>query len=184
VVDPVPARGGAINGNVRLGFDSQKRPVVSYHKFDAEGNTQLYNTRLEDGKWKTYQSSDWNYRWWFEGGGSIIFEVRVGSVRTAGEGRLEQDFTHPEYGTRRWVLDEETLQPIEEKDQPPVRPAALEVVQSEFPGMMVRWAGADGQSSRRDVRHWLRWETLPANRDRARDGPLPEPTMLRLYEIK
>ncbi len=37
IVDPVPAGGGIINGNTILGFDSQDRPVISYHKFDAQG---------------------------------------------------------------------------------------------------------------------------------------------------
>jgi len=182
VIDPVPPRGGAINGNTRLGFDSQRRPVVAYHKFDDEGNTQLYNARLEEGGWKIYQTSRWDYRWWFEGGGSIIFEVRPQAVRVEG-GRLVQDFYHVKYGQRRLVLDEETLLPVDEIDQPPARPAHLETVKSDFPGMEVRWAGASGRSSRAGVRHWLRWETLPQHRDRARDGDLPAPVMLQVYEI-
>jgi hypothetical protein len=80
VIDPVPARGGMINGNARIGFDNQRRVVVSYHKFDKEGKTQAYNARLENGKWRIYQVTDWDYRWYFQGGGSIDFEVRVGNV--------------------------------------------------------------------------------------------------------
>jgi hypothetical protein len=30
----------------------------------------------------------------------------------------------------------------------------------------------------------LRWETLGVNRDRARTGPVPPPSMLRVYELK
>lgn len=183
VVDPVPARGGAINGNTKLGFDSHHRPVVAYHKFDDEGKTQLYNARLEEGEWRIYQTSSWDYRWWFEGGGSINFEVRVGAVRPAGSGQLTQDFYHVQYGHRRFRLDEETLQPIEEMDQPPARPPELEKVESDFSGMEVKWASATGRSSRADVRHWLRWETLPHNRDRPRKGALPDPVMLQVYEI-
>ena len=52
-----------INNNTKVGFDSQNRPVVAYHKFDAAGNTQLYNARVEGGKWVTHQTSNWNYRW-------------------------------------------------------------------------------------------------------------------------
>jgi len=35
-----------------------------------------------------------------------------------------------------------------------------------------------------DEEYILRWETLPANRDRPREGPLPPPTTLRLYRIQ
>jgi hypothetical protein len=30
----------------------------------------------------------------------------------------------------------------------------------------------------------LRWETLESNRDAPRPGPLPPPSMLRLYAVK
>ena len=48
IVDPVPVKGGMINGNHKIGFDSKNRVVISYHKFDENGITQLYNARLED----------------------------------------------------------------------------------------------------------------------------------------
>lgn len=183
LVDPVPPGGGAINGNVMLGFDSSRRPIVSYHKFDDNGNTQLYNARLEEGEWKTYQASSWDYRWWFEGRGSITFEIRIGPVQTASAGQLRQNFSHPRHGKRTLILDEETLQPIEEKPAPASRRTELDQVESDFPGMQVRWANDLGRGGRKGVRYALRWETLPQNRDRAREGDLPEPVMLRLYEM-
>ncbi len=42
LVDPVPPYGGMINNNTKIGFDSEDRVIISYHKFDHEGNTQLY----------------------------------------------------------------------------------------------------------------------------------------------
>ncbi|MCD6304492.1 MAG: BNR repeat-containing protein, partial [Planctomycetes bacterium] len=47
IVDPVPPGGGIINGNTAIGFDAAGRVIVSYHKFDEAGKTQLYNARLE-----------------------------------------------------------------------------------------------------------------------------------------
>ncbi|MBN1343628.1 MAG: BNR repeat-containing protein, partial [Phycisphaerae bacterium] len=75
VVDPIPPEGGIINGNHRIGFDRKIRPVISYHKFDEKGNTQAYHARLENGKWKIYRTTDWDYRWEFSGGGCIQYEV-------------------------------------------------------------------------------------------------------------
>src|SRR5262249_39649324 len=54
IVDPVPSGGGMINNNTKVGFDSQNRPVIAYHKYDASGNTQLYNARFENGRWTTH----------------------------------------------------------------------------------------------------------------------------------
>ena len=184
IVDPVPVRGGLINGNAKLGFDSKHRPVISYHKYDGDGNTQIYNARLEDGTWRIYQVTDWDYRWAFSGGGAIVFEVRVGSVGPHGEGKLAQSWSHKQYGSGIWLLDEETMQIVGELEKKPSFPKDISGVESHFEGMQVRWRGDSGSSGEAGVRYVLRWETLPANRDRPREGPLPEPSMLRVYELR
>jgi len=183
IVDPVPAGGGIINGNTILGFDSQNRPVISYHKFDAQGNTQIYNARREENGWNIYQTSRWDYRWEFKGGGAIPFEIRMGGVRVESDGRLSQQYTHPQYGSGQWLLDETTLKPIGETPLQSSYPSALGRVGSEFPGMEVRWCGDLGASGEPQVMYVLRWETLRANRDRPRQGALPPPSMLRLYKL-
>jgi hypothetical protein len=33
------------------------------------------------------------------------------------------------------------------------------------------------------VQYLMRWETLPANRDRPREGQVPAPSPLRLYRL-
>lgn len=78
VVDAVPVNGGIINGAEHLGWDLAKRPVITYHKFDEKGMTQAYAARLESGKWRIYRISDWDYRWEFRGGGSILSEIGLG----------------------------------------------------------------------------------------------------------
>ena len=183
-VDPVPAGGGIINGNTILGFDSQNRPVISYHKFDAQGNTQIYNARREEDGWNIYQTSQWDYRWEFKGGGAIPFEIRIGGVRVASDGRLSQKYSHPKYGSGQWLLDETMLKPIGEAPLQSSYPSTLGRVESEFPGMEVRWCSDLGASGEPQVRYVLRWETLRANRDRPRPGALPPPSMLKLYNLR
>lgn len=183
IVDPVPVEGGMINGNTRVGFDSQRRPVVSYHKFDQAGNTQIFNARFEDNRWQTYQTSDWAYRWCFEGGGSIHFEVRVSAVKILGEGLLSQPYSHDKYGSAIWRLDEATLKPLGRQERVSKWPAELARAQSDWPGMQVRWQSDAGTSGEPGVRYVLRWETLGPNRDRPRDRA-PEPGMLTLYKLK
>jgi hypothetical protein len=183
IVDPVPAGGGVINGNTRVGFDARKRPIVSYHKFDGEGDTQLYNARFENGQWRVYQTSDWDYRWSFQGGGSIRFEIRVSPVKARPDGTLSQHYSHERHGSGLWRLDEATLKPIGKLSETPPWPEELREPQSRYPGMQVRWRGDSGSSGRADTRYVLRWETLGRNRDRPRDEA-PPPSTLSLYRLE
>jgi len=183
IVDPVPVGGGMINGNTRLGFDSRNRPIISYHKFDEKGRTQLYNARLETGGWKTYQTSQWDYRWEFGGGGSIDFEISFGPVGVEPDGTLSQNYRHVKHGSGTWQLDEATLKPIGRIATRPPYPKELSAVESPVPGMRVRWANDLGESPEARAKYILRWETLGPNRDRPRKE-IPPPTMLRLYELE
>ena len=183
VVDPVPAGGGIINMCQSLGFDAQNRPVVSYHKHDENGKTQAYSARLEDGQWRIYQMSDWDYRWEFSGGGSVGAEIRLGGVQVADDGGLSQHYWHAKKGSGIWRLDEETLKPIGSyPPPPPTLPEELMTLTSDFPGMRVRTMGSRGKGSEPGVRYILRWETLGPNRDRPREQA-PPPSELRLYTV-
>lgn len=185
VVDPVPPGGGMINGNTRIGFDAPGRVVLSYHKFDARGNTQIYNARREADGWRIYQASQWeDYRWEFQGGGSIGFEVHVGPVAAGPDGTLTQTFGSDKLGSAAWLLDEATLRPTGRAPRRERLPAAIGRVESKHPGMAVRRAEDLGSSDEPGVRYLLRWETLPPNRDRPRPGDPPPPSMLRVYKLK
>ncbi len=182
IIDPVPAGGGIINGALKFGFDRAGNPLASYHKFDEQGLTQAYVARYEDGRWVPRQVSNWDYRWQFEGGGSMIFDIRLGGPRRHGEGELALSYSHVKHGSGLIIIDEATLAPLRtEAAPPPAFPAELMKVQSDFKGLQVRLAGDSGRSRQR---YALRWETLPANRDRKPEGPLPEPSMLRLYQLQ
>ncbi len=181
VVDPVPPGGGVINGCVKVGFDCQHRPVVSYHKHDAAGRTQVYNARMEDGAWKIRQASDWDYRWEFKGGGSIPFEIGVSPVGAAKDGTLLQSFSNAKCGSGTWRLDEATLKPVG-MAEPERRSGMPEPLESSFPGMRVMRAEDLGKASEPDVKYFLQWETLGPNRDRPREGELPPPSTLWLVK--
>ena len=182
IVDKVPPGGGLINVNRELGFDHAGRPVVSYHKYDARGDLQVYVARHDGESWKIVQVSAWkDYRWNFSGGGSIQVEVTVGAVRPVGGGRLALNYRYPR-GSGTWILDEQTLRPIPGAKAPveprPV-PAPFLKRESDFPGMQKRSRPDSGEPPP-GLRFALTWETLGTNRDRPRDPPLPEPSMLRV----
>ena len=182
IVDPIPVKGGIINGSGKIGFDHDGNIVITYHKFDKEGNTQAYCARAIDGKWQIKQITDWDYRWYFEGGGSIFFEVRLGEVKPLDNKYLQLDYNHSKYGSGAWLLDKD-LNICGKVIKGISRPRSLEKLESDFDGMQVRWLGSRGKSNN-DTNYWLRWETLPQNRDLERKGKLPEPSKLTLYGIK
>lgn len=183
IVDPVPAGGGMINGNTKIGFDARNRPVLGYHKFDARGNTQLYNARLEAAGWKIYQTSDWDYRWNFQGGGSIGFEIGLGPVTVEPDGSLSQTYRHAKHGSGNWRLEEAKLSPVGQAPQRNRLPPEIGKLESSWPGMGVRTAVDLGQADEPGVSYLLRWETMPSNRDRRHPGDPPPPSMLRVYKL-
>ncbi|WP_347244013.1 BNR repeat-containing protein [Thermogutta sp.] len=183
IVDPVPVKLGLINVGHHVGFDTQHRPIVTYHKYDQSGRSQIYNARWEKDRWVIYQTSNWEYRWEFSGGGSIGIEISPGPVRIAQAGYLVQTFKHSQYGSGTWVLDEETLRPIDTCRHAIRLPGEITRRESEFPGMEVRFAWDSGEPPGKES-YLLKWETLPPNRDRPRPGPLPPPSTLRLYHLR
>jgi hypothetical protein len=183
IVDPVPQNGGMINNNTKVGFDSQKRPVVAYHKFDANGNTQLYNARLENGSWVTYPTSSWNYRWDFSGTGTLVFQIELEGVKVQPDGSLTQTWYHAQYGGwGAFRLDETTLRAVATIPPPLPYPKALDQPESPTAGMIVRWCADSGESAD-GVTYLLRWETLASNQDMPRPT-IPAPTRLRLYGFR
>lgn len=70
IVDPIPVQGGILNGSGKIGFDLNGGLVISYHKFDPAGKTQLYFARYSSGQWEIIQASHWDYRWEIKGGGA------------------------------------------------------------------------------------------------------------------
>jgi hypothetical protein len=177
VVDPVPAGGGLAGIAFGIGWDSRLRTTINYCRYDAEGISQSYNARWEGAGWKIYQTSDWGYRWPLDRTGTLGHDIAVQPIRSDEQGRLVQWFEHVESGKGAWVLDEERLAPIGRLPVP-ARLRLLEQPQSSFPGMEVRDPVYDATGE-----YFLRWETLPVNRDRPRKGPLPEPAMLRVYRV-
>jgi BNR repeat-containing family member len=184
VVDPVPAGGGIINNNTKIGFDADNRPIVAYHKYDQAGNTQLFNARFENGQWVPHQTSSWNYRWMFGGQGTLVFVIQVEPVQLQPGGVLTQEWFHAqEGGWGAFRLDPTTLAATATIPPPLPYPPALDTPESLTPGMVVRWAFDTGAGPDPAVLYMLRWETLESNQDMPR-AVIPPPTRLRLYGIR
>lgn len=177
IVAPVPVGQGMINGNIEIGFDFEDRPVVTYHKFDEAGHTQVYNARREAEGWVDYPLTDWNFRWHFGGNGSLNKRVDVYPI-VKEDGKLTQQYYIDTVGVRKLLVNADDLLFVNEL--PIVRryPERLDEVRATFPGMQVSTLEHTTEEGDTFV---LRWETLSRNRDRPREGEIPQPSPLVLY---
>jgi hypothetical protein len=180
VIDPAKIHEGLINMTFNLGFDAQKNPVVTYHRYDTVNHSQAFIARpAANSRWDVRAISAWDFKWAFSGGGSIAAEVTLGAPRLARDGALLVDYWTQSAGAGRWRVRADTLERVAQlPPAPPVLPENLSGTTSAIPGLEVQTAVSRDHGRR----YVLRWETLPRNRDEPR-ASAPPPTELRLYEF-
>lgn len=200
LVDGSPPGGGLSNPLMALNWDSKHRAIISYHRFDENGASQVYNARFDDTQWTVVPSTSWEFVWGegYSGTGALnIFgNVRMSGVSPAGNEELKQTVWNRDVEVAIVFIDEMSLKPLRmESPQPVWWRQQLSVPESDFqiePIPDLRRTGGpmhvelipDSDRSDVDEGSWfLRWEHGGANRDRAVPEPWPEPTMLRLYKI-
>ncbi len=181
VVDPVPPGGGMINNNVKLGFDRSGRTLIAYHKFDNEGDTEIYLARREDEGWTIAQASNWDgFRWDFGGRGTLDFRVRVGRPRPADvPGHLilpvTRDGVHLEL-----IIDEVTLDPLRQRHATTPTHWIADIVKPRTNlTLNVISTIAPGDQS---ACHAIAWSSAPPNRDSPL-ASIPDPTELYYAEL-
>jgi len=182
IVDTVPVHGGIINLAAELCFDNPGNPLFAYHKYDQAGNLQLYTARFTGKKWDIKKLTDWDYRWDFSGGGCIETEVKLGPFINRGDGLYELGYSHIKYGKGTFLLNEKME--ICGKVLKPVTVTDTIKAEGTFPLLKVMTAPDSGSSNKPGGKYFLKWETLPVNRDKPRQEPWPEPSRLYLYEVE
>ena len=182
IVDPIPVKGGIINLAAKLCLDDLNQPVFAYHKYDAEGNLQFYTARLNNKKWIYTQVTDWDYRWYFSGNGSINSEVRIKDFVKRDDGNYQIDYWHIKYGNGTILLND-NFEHIGKVLKPEPFGSDLKI-EGSFSGLEVRTKEDIGGSDKEEVRYILKWETLNRNFDRPRPKPWPQASQLYLYALK
>ena len=173
IVDPVRVEGGMINNNTVVGFDPERRVMITFHKFDAAGNTQIYVARREARGWRIAQVSEWrNFRWEFRGGGSLDSRLFVRGPEPVGRDRIRVAVVR-DGKPIDLMLDAATLKRLEER--PGSRLADRLSGSIGVPaGMVLNTVEDTGGSGIA-----LAWPTLPPHRDLPSED-IPEATVLRL----
>ena len=182
VVDPIPPKGGIINLAAEFVFDENNNPVFTYHKYDSVGNLQFYIAQIKKNEWVYHPITEWDYRWVFEGWGSINNEVRLKGFQKRDDGYYEVDYWHIKYGNGTVLLNK-NFEAIGKVLKPEPFGNDLKV-EGTFPGLLVQTRGDLGKVEDENVRYVLKWETINRNRDKPREKPWPEPSQLYLYKLK
>jgi hypothetical protein len=202
LIDDSPPGGGLSNILFKLGWDSRDRAVVSYHKFDSAGHSQIYVGRVKNGQWHIVQVTDWDYVWGknYSGGGALAIgdHIRLGSIQVGDKGELTQYVWNADDGGSLVILDEASLEPIrvEAPPSPPKWKQKLRKPESDFQveaipelrraggPMRVSLIADKGETEETGFDYYLRWEHAGTNRDRAIPKPWPEPSMLKVYKVR
>jgi hypothetical protein len=182
IVDPIPVEGGIINLAAKLILDENNNPVFVYHKFDSLGNTQLYSAQTENKKGVYKQITDWDYRWFFSGNGSINSEILLKGFSERPDGNYEVDYWHIKYGSGTILLNNK-FENIGKVLKPAPFNESIEI-EGDFPGLLVQTTEDLGNIEEPDTSFILKWETIERNRDKPRELPWPGPSQLYLYKLK
>ncbi len=184
IVDPVPVKGGMINNNTLIGFDDRGRPMITYHKYDKAGDTQIYVARYE-GKsakgngWHIAQVSHWtHYRWDFSGGGSLNSEIFVSGVEPDGPGllkvpviRLGQSIDFIVKASNLSLVEARPVTSLTDRLKPDFKVPD---------GMQLNVVTAPGDG---DTLYALVWAARPPHRDQP-SADIPDPTTLSFVTLK
>ena len=172
IVDPVPVEAGMINNNTVIGFDSDGRPVITFHKFDARGNTQIFLARREAQSWNIVPITRWrDFRWDFRGRGSLDMRLSVKGAVPTDSRRLSVEVVR-DGEPIEILLEPRTLRRVSEA--PRATLARRLQAQIDVPrGMQLNTVEHSGDELA------IAWPTRPPNRDLP-TADIPGPTVLNL----
>ncbi|MDO6414631.1 BNR repeat-containing protein [Sphingomonas sp. BIUV-7] len=173
IVDRVPAGGGMINNNTVVGFDPAGRAMITFHKFDAAGDTQIYVARRDPAGWTIAQVSQWRgFRWDFRGGGSLDSRLFVAGPVPVGSDKIRVSVIRDGKAID-FLLDARTLKLLAEKRATLLaeRLVPFVAIPSEMMLNTVEDSAGSGIA--------LAWPSRPPHRD-VPDMTIPTPTVLTL----
>jgi hypothetical protein len=176
VIDPITSGHGLINMDFWISWDSRDRAAVTYHRYDANNISQIWNTRWENSAWRIYQTSSWtSFKWDLDRTGSLSHDIAATPLEIDAGGRLLQYYVYRDNIKRQWVLNETTMRPLSDSIWRP--PSG----QEEIYRLISTWQGMQVNLKKQD-NYWIRWETLPINQDQPRDT-YPSGSTLTLYTM-
>lgn len=183
VIDPVPMHGGLLNGRTPIGFDSEQRVLVTYQKYDEQGNTQVYLRRKEGHEWREVRVSDWKKsRVDLDKGGALklpIITSQPAFINSAKQIVVPAKYHDNDW---QWILDANSLEVLSSHFSQSDLPNAITQydIDNDIPQRVLPMR--DEQTSP-STQYYISWEAMHPNRDQAREN-IPMPSTLRVHRLK
>lgn len=183
IIDPVPEGAGLLNGRTPVSFDANGRVLVTYQKYDANGQTQVFIVRRSDKGWVSQQISNWkNSRVELDKSGGLDLTVDTSipaTVNAAGQVVVQARWHGIHW---EWVLDSKTFAVVSGGP-----------VQDKLPTQITRYDADNGipqhvipmmvEQQSASTEYYLSWEAMPPNRDQAR-ADIPPLSTLRVHYVR
>ncbi|WP_269520679.1 BNR repeat-containing protein [Alteromonas sp. BMJM2] len=184
---PLPQFSGILNGHTPIGFDHKKRPLISYQAYDENGDSQLFVARNDNGKWKSYQVSNWrNSRQELNMTGALPTTLTVKQPAKLIDNGDVQVFADLDGTAYAYTLDGDSLTVKAETTGSQIPPALLTFDKANDMPLYtkaMKQLETDDNFPTAGKRFYLAWEALPPNRDKGR-AFIPEPTTLTAHCLK
>ena len=185
IVDPIPQKGGCLNGGQRIGFDANGNVVIIYFKYDGNGFSQIYLARFRNGLWRISQLTESTWRWEFSGGGSLTKRITISSPVLESDGSMTviYNFLYEDASPLRREI---WIDPYSLKATAETSPRPAQARYDNWVGRIYTpysGAGALAVRTSYDITgkpYMLRWESLGNNRDVKPDVEIPAPSELRV----
>lgn len=182
IIDPIPMHGGLLNGRTPIGFDAENRVVVTYQKYDANGDTQVYLIRREKDSWKEAQISTWkNSRVDLDKSGALDLPIITSEPAfTDADGNIVVPASWR--GVHwQWVVDHNSLYVLSGAPVEKSLPAAIKKydLDNDIPLRVLPLMEDQHKTSQQ---FFISWEAMQPNRDQARAN-IPAPSALRMHRI-
>lgn len=184
---PLPQFSGILNGHTPIGFDHKARPLISYQAYGEKGDSQLFVARNDNGRWKSYQISNWkDSRQELNMTGALPTTLTVKQPAKLLENGDVQVFADLDGTAYAYTLEADSLD-VKTKTTGSQIPQALRAFDksNEMPlyTKAMKQLVTDDNFPTAGKRFYLAWEALPPNRDKGRTF-IPEPTTLTAHCLK
>lgn len=185
MVDDIPIEGGLLNIGFKLGFDSDGRVIIAYHKYDENGCTNIYVAYSDYNlkQWITKGITSWDWRWNFGGTGSIVCELFLNSI-WGDDSSIHIIYDKQGLGYKELVIEKALMNTLKENDYDFYPKSIDELISKDIPNLVVNKIFDSGETELLPYhKYLLRYEVVNINRDEKPDVQAFHST-LRLYEIK
>lgn len=182
IIDPVPMHGGLLNGRTPIGFDSNKQVLVTYQKYDQNGNTQVYLKRKKGNIWEEAKVSSWTEsRVDLNKSGALELPIVTNKPAFFDDNNniiVPAQFHGEDW---EWVLDTDTLEVLSSRTYQSILPSSITQydIDNDIPLRVVNMR--ENQSTNSEA-YFISWEAMHPNRDQARES-IPLPSTLRVHRI-